>query len=113
MRLANISFDLLVPTRVYHQNGSVVGLYLFYDATIDYFGREHLPYAILALVVLLVFVLLPLLLLLLYPMRCFQQCLSHCGVRWLALHIFMDAFRAVIKMEPMELVIADIFQPFI
>ena len=31
----------------------------------------------------------------------------------LALHIFMDAFRAVIKMEPMELVIADIFQPFI
>jgi len=97
MRIVNISFDLLVPTRVYRENGSVVGLHLFYDATIEYFGREHLPYAIPALVVLLVFVLLPLLLLLLYPMRCFQQCLSHCGVRWLALHIFMDAFQGCYK----------------
>jgi len=75
----------------------MVGLYLFYDATIEYFGREHLPYAILALVVLLVFVLLPLLLLLLYPMQCFQQCLSNCGVRWLALHIFMDVFQGCYK----------------
>ena len=97
MKLLNVSFCLLVPTRVYHQNGSVVGLFLFYDATIEYFGREHLPYAILALVVLLVFVLLPLLLLLLYPMRCFQQCLGCCGVRWLALHIFMDAFQGCYK----------------
>ena len=93
-RLLNVSFDLLVPTRVYYQNGSVVGLFLFYDATIEYFGREHLPYAILALVILLIFVLLPLLLLLLYPMRCFQ---GRCGVRWLALHIFMDAFQGCYK----------------
>ena len=113
MRLLNVSFDLLVPTHVYHQNGSVVGLYLFYDATIDYFGREHLPYAILGLFVLLVFVFLPLLLLLLYPMRCFQQCLGRCGVRWHALHIFMDASRAVTKTELMELKIVISSQPFI
>ena len=64
-------------------------------ATIDYFGREHFPYAILALIVLLVFVLLPLLLL--CPVRCFQQCLGHCGVKWLSLHIFMDAFQGCYK----------------
>ena len=93
-RLLNVSFDLLVSSRVYHQNGSVVGFFLFYGATIEFFGWEHLPYAILALVVLLVFVLLPLLLLLLYPMRCFQ---GRCGVRWLALHIFMDAFQGCYK----------------
>ena len=30
-------------------NGSVVGTYLYYDASIEYFGtKKHLPYAILA-----------------------------------------------------------------
>ena len=96
-RILKVSVDLLVPSRVYRENGSVVGLFLFYDATIEYFGREHLPHAILALVVLLVFLLLPLLLLLLYPMQCFQQCLGRCGVKWLALHIFMDAFQGCYK----------------
>jgi len=97
VRLLTVSFDLLVPTRVYHANGSVVGLYLYYDATVKYFGREHLPYAILALAILLFFVLLPLLLLLLYPMRCFQQCLGLCGVRWHALHTFINAFQGCYK----------------
>ena len=97
VRLLTVSFDLLVPTRVYYENGSVVGVYLYYDATVKYFGREHLPYAILALAIMLLFVLLPLLLLLLYPMRCFQQCLSCCGVRWHALHTFINAFQGCYK----------------
>ena len=32
-----------------------------YDATIEYFGRDHLPYAILAIVITLLFDILPLL----------------------------------------------------
>ena len=79
VKLLSVSSDLLVPTHVYNVNGSSLGLYLYYDATIEYFGEEHLPYAVLAVFVLLVFILFPLFLLLLYPMRCFQRCLSYCG----------------------------------
>ena len=97
VKLLSVSFDLLVPTHVYHVNGSLVGMYLYYDATIEYFGDKHLPFAILALFVMLVFILFPILLLLLYPLRFFQQCLGSCGVRWNALHIFIDAFQGYYK----------------
>ena len=97
VKLLSVSFDLLTPTHVYHVNGSLVGMYLYYDATIEYLGDKHLPYAVLALFVMLVFILFPILLLLLYPLRCFQQCLGCCGVRWHALHIFIDAFQGCYK----------------
>jgi len=32
-----------------------------------------------------------------YPMRFFQQCLDCCGVRWHALHIFIDTFQGCYK----------------
>ena len=97
MKLLSVSVDLLTPTHVYNVNGSSLGLYLYYDATIEYFGEEHLPYGVLAVFVSLVFILFPLLLLLLYPMRCFHQCLGCCGVRWHALPIFIDAFQGCYK----------------
>ena len=97
VKFFSVSFDLLVPTTVYQVNGSSVGLYLYYDATIEYFGEEHLPFGVLAVFVMLVFIFFPLLLLLLYPMQCFQKCLSCCGVRWHALPIFIDAFQGCYK----------------
>jgi len=97
VKLLSVSFDLLVPTHVHYANGSFVGTYLYYDATIEYFGDKHLPYAVLALFVMLVFILFPILLLLLYPMRFFQRCLDCCRVRWHALHIFIDAFQGCYK----------------
>ena len=57
----NVSFDLLTPTEVHNINGSLLGLFLYYDASIAYFGTEHLPYAVLALLLLLIFVFLPVL----------------------------------------------------
>ena len=98
IKFLDVSFDLLIPTYVFNMNGSVVGTYLYYDASVEYFGtKKHLPYAILAVFVVLIFIILPILLLLLYPMRCFQRCLGRCGVRWHALHIFIDAFQGYYK----------------
>ena len=98
MKFLSVSLDLLTPTRVYDVNGSVLGNFLYYDASIEYFGtKKHLPYAILALFVVIVIVLIPLLLLLLYPMQCFQRCLGRCGVRLHALHIFIDSFQGCYK----------------
>jgi len=74
-----------------------VFFFLYYDAEIEYFGKKHLPYAILALLVMSVFSILPLVLLLLYPLQCFRWCLSTCRLRWHGLHIFIDAFRGCYK----------------
>ena len=49
---------------------------LYYDSTVEYFEPKHLPYAIMAIVVLFIFVLLPTLLLTLYPFRAVQKCLN-------------------------------------
>ena len=98
VKFLSVSFDLLVPARLYDIHGKTIGTkYLFYDGTIEYFGKEHLPYAILAIIMLLVFVVFPCLLLCLFPCRCFQRFLNHYGLRSLALTTFMDAFQGCYK----------------
>ena len=97
VKFTNVSFDLLVLSPVFNIHGELLSRYLFYDGTTEYFGKEHLPYAILAVVVLLVFNIFPLLLLCLYPCRCFQRCLSRCNLRSQLLHTFMDAFQGHYK----------------
>ena len=75
IKLLSVSFDLLTSTLVYNVNETVVGTYIYYDASIEYFEtKKHLPYAILTVFVVITFI-FPILLLLLYPMWCFQWCL--------------------------------------
>jgi hypothetical protein len=95
IKFQSVSFDLLLPVRVYHLNVTGNWTYstrLFYDATVPYFGARHLPYAIVALTVTTLFVLLPVLLLVLYPFRCFQKLLNLFPFRWYILHTFVDSF---------------------
>ena len=99
-KFLSVVYDLLVPVQVYELSSSGrlgVSLKLYYDASIDYFGSTHLPYAILAIVVLVVFVLLPVLILMLYPFRWFQKILNVFPVRWHVLHTFMDSFQGCYK----------------
>ena len=97
VRLCSVSFDLLVPTQVFNATGHKIGLYLYYDASIEYFGKQHLPYAITALAVVLVFILLPLLLLMAFPMRCFQRRLEKYNLESQVLRTFMDSFQGCYK----------------
>ena len=95
IKLQSASFDLLTPVKVYHlyDTGNWTYSYrLFYDATVPYFGSRHLPYAVVATVVVIVFAMLPVLLLILYPFRCFQKFLNLFPVRWYILHAFVDSF---------------------
>ena len=99
VKFLSVSFDLLAPTRVFqlypdHYNHTW-GLY--YAAGVEYFGKDHLPYAILAIVVLCVFVVLPTALLALYPFSFFQRFLNLFPLRWVVLHTFMDAFTGCYK----------------
>ena len=96
-KILSVNFDLLAFTVAVNERGEAVGRYLYYDATYKYFGRSHLPYAILALLIFTAFNALPFLLLLLYPLKCFQRCLNHFRLSHLALHTFVDSFAGCYK----------------
>ena len=92
-----VSLQLLAQTRLYEPTGEQVGTMVYYDASLVYFGSTHLPFALLAIFILSVFVVLPALVLLLYPTRAFQSCLGYCRVRWHVLHAFADTFNGYYK----------------
>ena len=99
-KVCSVTFDILVSTYMYLYNvrgEHLETIYMYYDATVEYLGEDHLPYFILAMAAFLGFIALPLLLLLLYPCQCFQRCLTHSRVRSLTLKIFMDAFQGCYK----------------
>ena len=103
VKILNVSFSLLIPVHMKDVNGEVINeTYLKNDAELVYFGREHLPYGILAIVMLSVFNILPTLLLLLYPCGCFQKCLTCCGIRSVTLHTFMDALQGCYRYKPRD-----------
>ena len=101
MKFLSVAFDLLAPVEVYqlnHSTGHLTHSWMFYyNATVPYFGKRHLPYAILAITVLTLFVLLPTLLLILYPLCWFQRFLNMFPFRWYILHTFMDTFQGCYK----------------
>ena len=96
-KFLSVSFDLLIPTMLYTPDGTPIGLYLYYDANVRYFHGHHLPYALLALTVLTVFILLPLTLLTLYPCRLFQKCLMKCKLHNTTLISFVHTFQQYYK----------------
>ena len=95
-KLIIVSVGLLIGTKVTDIQGNS-SHYLVLAPTVPYFGREHLPFAILAIVVLSTFIALPPLLLIAYPTITFQKMLSCLKIRWPALHIFADVFQGCYK----------------
>ena len=89
VKFLSVSCNILTPTVLWDAKRVSQPTVLYYDGTVDYFSKEHLPYAPLAMIVLLVFTLLSILLLCLYPCRCFQRFLKSCHLRSQSLHMFM------------------------
>ena len=98
-KILSVTFDLLAPMRVYHlyphHHNYTFGLY--YAGHVQYFGSDHLPYAILALILLLVFCVLPYTVLTFYPFRFFQKLINLLPFRWYILHTFVDTFQGCYK----------------
>ena len=93
-----VSFQLLSATTLYDSEGQRVGpTMVYYDASIGYFSVQHLPFALLAIFTLCVFVVFPALVLLLYPTRIFQRSLGCWRVKWHVLHAFADTFNGYYK----------------
>ena len=95
-KLAIVSTKLLINSKVTDIRGNS-SQFLMLAPTVPYFGREHLPFAILAIVVLSTFIALPPLLLIAYPTITFQKMLGCLKIRWPALHIFADVFQGCYK----------------
>ena len=94
-----VTSSVLLKSNVLSTNtADAVNSALYFDASVDYFGSEHLPFALIAILVLAIFIVLPVLSLLLYSTRVYQRCLGCCSTRWqLAKRAFMDAFQGCYK----------------
>ena len=92
-----ISINLLSAVPVYSSHGKTDSKVLLYDPTIRYFHSEHIPYIILALSILVVFIFLPPLFLLLYSTKAFRKCLQSLKIRWDITNHIMDIFQGWYK----------------
>ena len=96
VKVLSVSSDLLMYVHI-HSLGSKSSTRLYYDPTLHYFGEKHLPFAILALIFLTLFILFPTLVLALYPFKFFQKFLSILPIRWHFLYAFVDSFQGCYK----------------
>ena len=102
VKIINVTADILTPTFVHDAEGDKSKLYYYYNASILLFGKEHLPYAVFAIIFSFLFNVCPLLLLCLYPCTCFHKCLNKTGCRCHTLHVFMDALLGSFSHKPRE-----------
>ena len=96
-KLLSVSFGLLMGTAMYKPDGKLYSYNLYYDPSIKYFGKEHLPYALMALAILVFFIALPTSLLLFYQCRKCQKCLVKCHIRGTTLSQFLSTFQKYYK----------------
>ena len=92
-----VSVDLLIPVRAHSLNDGSVRWVLYYDGTLDYFGKEHLPYAILAILFSALVTAPTILLLLFYQQKCFQRLLTCLKIHSQLLHALTDSFQGCYK----------------
>ena len=98
-KLLFVSFNLLGHTVLFNAGGQQVGSSLaYYDASVPYLSKTHIPYFILSIVILAVFVLFPMVVIFLYPTKTFQRVLGYFdNIQWHPLHTFADAFNGCYK----------------
>ena len=98
MKVQSVSLDLLIPIRLYYTNSTMSDKqYLYLAGDVEFFGEQHLPYALLALFFLTLFTLLPGMLFFLYPYPFFRKFLSRIHCDSIALKTFMDVFQGNYK----------------
>lgn len=104
VKILNVSVELLTPAhRYYDINGTSLGkTFLYCNGSMEYLGKEHLPYATVAIVMSIVFNLIPLILVCSYPFNCFQELLNRIQFKQHALHIFMDSLQGCYKEQPKD-----------
>ena len=100
-RLLLTSMYILMPCTVYTYNPESDRLtkrhFVINAPTVEYFGRQHLPFALLAIVLSTMFFTVPMFLLFLYPFPQCQSIFNRFGCNSIVLHTFMDVFQGGYK----------------
>ena len=91
-KLTTVTLSILTPVYLSGPGDRDYDVMTNLDGTQEYFGPGHLPYAIPAIVVLMVFILLPLVIIFMYPRVC--NCL---GLHVHRIMPFFDALQAAFK----------------
>ena len=97
VKVLNTTVDILTPATATDLTSGNTTWVLYYDGTVDYFGTDHLPYAVLAIVFCTVLTIIPTLLLLLYPFCWFQRVLARLKLQGPLLQTVMDSFQGYYK----------------
>ena len=92
-KLASVSLFLLASTPVYNKTGHIVDHVSFFDGSIAFMKSRHLPYAVLAIAVLIFLVIIPVFLMIFYQFQIVPKCLQKCHLHRPGLMIFMDALQ--------------------
>ena len=87
----------MIPTQIFQLSSDKSTFGVYYSPTVPYFGDEHLPYAILAITLVTLFVSAPTIIFILYPCQFFQKFLSLFPINWHFLHAFVDSFQGCYK----------------
>ena len=72
IKFLSVSGELLLSTPVFNIHGSRIGHFVYYDGTVEFMGPQHMPYFIIAIIILVIAILFPVLLIL-YPMKWFPS----------------------------------------
>ena len=96
-RITDISFTLLMPSRLHYAATKKTKLVLFFDGTKDYFHAKHLPYASIAILMTVFFNVVPFIIFLFYHTKCFQKILSYFPCNFLPLKAIMDLLQCCYK----------------
>ena len=101
LKILNATVDLLVFNEMYvlkaNSKEYVIKNVLYYDATVEYFGPKHLPYAIVALFVGVFIVIFPIVFLIVYPMKWVQKCLNALKIQRQHLDMFVNCYQGYYK----------------
>ena len=97
IKIISVTADLLLPTEIYQLGSNKTSYGLYYSPSVSYFGKHHLPYAILAISIATLFVIVPIIILILHPFRFFQKFLSLLPINWHFLYALVDSFQGCYK----------------
>lgn len=95
VKVASVSYSLLVPSIMYGADGKRKGKAAwYYDASVTLFEGDHIYYGILALTIFGTYILIPPFLLFFYPFKWFQKFLNKVRLGRSGLSIFMDILQS-------------------
>ena len=98
VRLMYIVGTFLTPVHLFNGQGQKLNTSVFaFNASIHFFQAEHLPLALLSIIVLLTVIAVPPIVLTFYQAAFFRKCLTRCKMNSQALRTLVEAFQGCYK----------------